>query len=104
MLMVTFHEGPARLRAVRLCGAISGAAGSVGIVLGGLLTSWLSWRWGLFINVPIGLAPIILAPRYLHDTPRDTKSFDLAGAATGSLGMFAIVVGFVRAGTAGWSD
>jgi EmrB/QacA subfamily drug resistance transporter len=103
-LMVTFAEGPARLRAVSLYGAISGAAGSVGIVLGGVLTSWLSWRWGLFINVPIGVTAIALAPRYLPETPRDTKSFDVAGAVTGSLGMFALVFGFVRAASAGWSD
>jgi EmrB/QacA subfamily drug resistance transporter len=103
LLMVTFHEGPARLRAVSLYGAISGAAGSVGIVLGGILTSALSWRWGLFINVPIGITAIALAPRYLPETPRDTKSFDVTGAVTGSLGMFAIVYGFVRAGTSGWS-
>jgi hypothetical protein len=76
----------------------------VGIVLGGVLTSWLSWRWGLFINVPIGITAIALAPAYLPETPRDTKSFDVAGAAAGSLGMFALVFGFVRAGTAGWSD
>jgi EmrB/QacA subfamily drug resistance transporter len=104
LLIVTFHEGPARLRAVSLYGAISGAAGSVGIVLGGVLTSWLSWRWGLFINIPIGITAIALAPRFLPETPRDTKSFDVAGAATGSLGMFAVVYGFVRAGTAGWSN
>ena len=103
LLMVTFHEGPARLRAVSLYGAISGAAGSVGIVLGGILTSWLSWRWGLFINVPIGVTAIALAPRYLPETPRDTKSFDVAGAVAGSLGMFAMVYGFVSAGAAGWT-
>jgi EmrB/QacA subfamily drug resistance transporter len=104
LLMVTFHEAPARLKAVSLYGAISGAAGSVGIVLGGILTSALSWRWGLFINVPIGTAAIALAPRYLPETARDNKNFDITGAVTGSLGMFAIVYGFVRAGTAGWGD
>lgn len=104
LLMVTFEEGPARLRAVGLYGAVSGAAGSVGIVLGGILTSWLSWRWGLFINVPVGVAAIALAPRYLPETARDTKSFDVAGAVTGSLGMFALVFGFQRAATAGWGD
>jgi len=104
LLMVTFEEGPARLRAVSLYGAISGAAGSVGIVLGGMLTSWLSWRWALFINVPIGVVAVSLAPRYLPETPRDTKSFDVAGAVAGSLGMFAIVFGFVRVASAGWTD
>ncbi len=104
LLMVTFREGPERLRAVGLYGAVSGAAGSVGIVLGGVLTSWLSWRWGLFINVPIGIAAIALAPRYLPETERDTKSFDAAGAITGSLGMFALVFGFVHAASAGWNN
>jgi EmrB/QacA subfamily drug resistance transporter len=104
LLMVTFHEGAARLRAVSLYGAISGAAGSVGIVLGGILTSALSWRWGLFINVPVGIVAIALAPRYLPETARDTKSFDVAGAVAGSLGMFAIVFGFIHAATAGWSN
>jgi EmrB/QacA subfamily drug resistance transporter len=102
-LMMTFHEGPARLRAVGLYGAVSGAAGSVGIVLGGMLTSWLSWRWGMFINVPIGVTAVVLTPRYLPETPRDFKSFDFAGAVAGSLGMFAVVFGFVEAATAGWS-
>jgi EmrB/QacA subfamily drug resistance transporter len=104
LLMVTFHEGPARLRAVSLYGAISGAAGSIGIVLGGILTSALSWRWGMFINVPIGVAAVLLAPRYLPDTPRDTKSFDVLGAVTGSLGMFALVFGFVQSAAHGWGN
>jgi EmrB/QacA subfamily drug resistance transporter len=104
LLMVTFHEGPARLRAISLYGAFSGAAGSVGIVLGGILTSALSWRWGLFINVPIGMVAIALAPRYLPETPRSAKDFDVAGAVAGSLGMFAIVFGFIRAATAGWGN
>ncbi len=103
-LMMSFPEGPRRLRAVSLYGAVSGAAGSIGIVLGGMLTSWLSWRWGMFINVPIGVTAIVLAPRYLPETPRDTKSFDAAGALAGSLGMFALVFGFIRAASAGWGD
>jgi len=69
-----------------------------------MLTSWLSWRWGMFINVPIGVTAIVLAPRYLPETPRDTKSFDAAGALAGSLGMFALVFGFIRAASAGWGD
>ena len=104
LLMVTFHEGPARLRAISLYGAFSGAAGSVGIVLGGILTSALSWRWGLFINVPVGIVAMVLAPKYLPETARSAKDFDIAGAVAGSLGMFAIVFGFVHAATAGWSN
>ena len=85
-------------------GAVAGAASSVGIVIGGLLTSWISWRWGLFINVPVGAAVIALAPRYLPETDRTTGHFDLLGALTGTLGMTGIVYGFVRAGSSGWSD
>ncbi len=58
--------------------------------------SWLSWRWGLFINVPIGIAVILAAPRYLPETERRPGHFDLAGAATSTLGMTALVYGIVR--------
>ena len=64
----------------------------------------ISWRWVLFINVPVGAAVIALAPRYLPETDRTTGHFDLLGALTGTLGMTGIVYGFVRAGSSGWSD
>ena len=72
-------RAPARSR----CTARSSAAGaSIGVLLGGLLTDLLSWRWGLFINVPIGIAMVALAPLYLPDTEPRHGHFDLAGAAT----------------------
>ena len=74
------------------------------MLLGGLLTDLLSWRWGLFINVPIGIAMIALAPRYLPDTEPRHGHFDLAGAATSVAGMTAIVYGFIRAASEGWGD
>jgi EmrB/QacA subfamily drug resistance transporter len=105
LLMATFPAGhPRRARAIGYYGAIGGVALSVGLVLGGLLTSLLSWRWGLFINVPVGAAVIALAPRYLPETERTTGRFDLPGALTGTLGTTGIVYGFVRAGSAGWGD
>jgi len=104
LLMASFAPGPQRTRAIAYYGAVAGAASSVGIVIGGLLTSWISWRWGLFINVPVGAAVIALAPRYLPETDRTTGHFDLLGALTGTLGMTGIVYGFVRAGSSGWSD
>ncbi|HEX7444328.1 MAG TPA: MFS transporter, partial [Acidimicrobiales bacterium] len=67
-------------------------------------TSWVSWRWGLFINVPIGVVLVVLAPRYLPESERKRGHFDLAGAITSTLGMTALVYGFVRAASAGWSD
>jgi len=104
LLMTSFPEGRERTRAVAYYAAVAGGGGSVGLVLGGILTSWLSWRWGLFINVPIGAALVLAAPRVLRETERRTGHFDLAGALTSTAGMFAIVYGIVRAGDAGWSD
>jgi EmrB/QacA subfamily drug resistance transporter len=104
LLMASFPPGPRRTRAIAYYGAVAGAASSVGIVIGGLLTSAISWRWGLFINVPVGAAVIALAPRYLPETDRAAGHFDLLGALTGTLGMTGIVYGFVRAGSSGWSD
>jgi EmrB/QacA subfamily drug resistance transporter len=104
LLMASFPPGPHRVRAIAYYGAIAGGASSIGIVLGGLLTSWLSWRWAMFINVPVGAAVIALAPQYLPETDRTTGHFDLLGALTGTLGMTAIVYGCVRSGTSGWSD
>jgi predicted MFS family arabinose efflux permease len=82
----------------------SAGGASIGVLLGGLLTDLLSWRWGLFINVPIGIALIALAPRYLPDTEPRPGHFDLAGAATSVLGITAVVYGFIRAASEGWGD
>jgi EmrB/QacA subfamily drug resistance transporter len=104
LLMASFPDGPQRARAIAYFGIVAGGASSLGIVIGGLLTSWLSWRWAMFINVPFGVAVIALAPRYLPETDRTTGRFDLLGTLTGTLGMTGIVYGFVRAGSSGWSD
>ncbi|HXQ76040.1 MAG TPA: MFS transporter, partial [Acidimicrobiales bacterium] len=102
LLQISFREGPERARAIGAYSAVAGGGGSVGLVLGGMLTTWVSWRWGLFINVPIGTTLIILAPRYLPESERRHGHFDIAGAATSTLGMTALVYGFVRAASAGW--
>ena len=104
LLTISFREGRERTRALAFYSAIAGAGGSVGLVLGGMLTDWISWRWGLFINVPIGLALVVLAPRYLPETERRSGRFDLTGAATSTLGMTTLVYGFVRAASDGWAD
>ena len=74
LLTTTFREGPERTRAIAYYSAVAGGGGSVGLVLGGMLTDWISWRWGLFINVPVGLAVILLAPRFLPETPRSARA------------------------------
>ncbi len=67
ILTTTFEEGAARNRAVGIWGAMGGAGGAAGVLLGGVLTDLLSWRWILFINVPIGLAAAVLAQRYIAE-------------------------------------
>jgi EmrB/QacA subfamily drug resistance transporter len=104
LLTVSFPEGSERTRAIALYSAVASAGASIGLVLGGMLTSWISWRWSLFINVPIGVVLVILAPRYLPETERHTGAFDLAGALTSTLGMSALVYGLVRAAETSWGD
>jgi MFS family permease len=104
LLTTTFREGHERTRALASYSAVAAGGGSVGLVLGGMLTSWASWRWGLFINVPIGAALLWLAPRHLPETERHAGRFDLRGAVTSTLGMTALVYGFVRAAAEGWAE
>jgi EmrB/QacA subfamily drug resistance transporter len=104
LLQISFREGPERTRAVGAYSAVAGGGGSIGLVLGGMLTTWINWRWGLFINVPIGIVLICLAPRYLPETERRPGRFDLTGAATSTLGMTTLVYGFVRAASYGWGN
>jgi EmrB/QacA subfamily drug resistance transporter len=104
LLTISFPEGSERTRAIALYSAVASAGASIGLVLGGMLTSWISWRWSLFINVPIGIVLVSLAPRYLPETERHTGEFDLAGAATSTLGMSALVYGLVRAAETSWGD
>lgn len=104
LLTSAFPEGRERMRAIGLYSAVSSGGASVGLVLGGMLTDWVSWRWSLFINVPIGIALVLLAPRYLPETERRPGRFDLAGAITSTVGMTSLVYGFVRAASDGWGD
>ena len=104
LLTTTFREGRERTRAIAYYSAVAGGGGSVGLVLGGMLTDLLSWRWGLFINVPVGLTVMWLAPRFLPETERRSGRFDLTGAITSTLGMTAVVYGFVRAASDGWAN
>lgn len=104
LLTTTFREGTERTRALAWYSAVAGGGGSAGLVLGGMLTDWVSWRWGMFINVPVGAVVMYLAPRYLPETERRPGAFDLTGAVTSTLGMVALVYGFVHAASDGWGD
>jgi MFS family permease len=96
LISATFEEGPARNRALGIFTAVSAGGGSLGLVLGGALTSWVSWRWVLFINVPIGLAIIALAPRYVPEPPRNGGRLDLAGAVLVTSGLSGVTYAFIR--------
>ena len=99
LIAVTFPEGPPRNRAMGVYAAMSVAGGAVGLIAGGLLVQFLSWRWVFFVNVPIGLAVALLAPRVLGESERRRGQFDLPGAITGSLGIAALVYGLSSAAT-----
>lgn len=104
LLMTRFPEGGERVRAVALYTAVSLGGGALGLMAGGMLTQWASWRWVMFVNVPIGVAVLVLGRVVLAETPRHRGTFDVAGALTSTLGMASLVFGFVRAASDGWSD
>ncbi|MFE4976960.1 MFS transporter [Kitasatospora sp. NPDC056651] len=104
LIATNFKEGPERNRAFGVYSAVAGAGGAVGLLLGGMLTSWLSWRWVLFVNVPIGIAIALLAPLYINESERHPGRFDLTGAFSATAGMVSLVYGFIRASDHGWTD
>jgi EmrB/QacA subfamily drug resistance transporter len=103
LLTSVFPEGPQRVRAIALYTTVSAAGGAIGLVSGGLLTELVSWRWVMFVNVPIGLTGFLLGRLTLAETPIRHGRFDLLGAITSTLGMTGVVLGLVEAGSAGWS-
>jgi EmrB/QacA subfamily drug resistance transporter len=99
LIAVTFPEGKERNRAMGVYAGVSISGAAIGLILGGLLTSYADWRWVFFVNVPIGLAVLLLAPRVLRESSRVRGSFDLPGAVTGTLGLAALVYGLSSAAT-----
>ena len=99
-----FPEGRERTRALGIFTAVMMGGASLGLVLGGMITEWASWRWVLFVNVPIGVAVILAALRVLPGSARQPGRFDIAGALTSTAGMSALVYAFIRAASSGWAD
>ncbi|MET8875338.1 MFS transporter [Nocardia sp. NPDC004604] len=104
LLTTTFSEPKARMRVLALFSGMSSAGFAIGLIVGGLLTEWLSWRSALFINVPFGLAVVVLALRYLPIVERQPARLDLPGAVTATGGVAALVYGFISAASHGWGD
>src|SRR3954447_24607829 len=107
LLMAIFAEGRERNLALGFYGAVSGSGAAVGVLLGGVFTSYLTWSWIFFINVPVALVAIALAPSLLPEgrsTLLGHRHFDVAGAATATSGLMLLVYAMTRATNDGWGD
>ncbi|MET9463654.1 MFS transporter [Streptomyces sp. NPDC006544] len=104
LITTTFREGPERNRAFGVFAAVSAGGGAIGLLAGGILVEWLNWRWVFFVNVPIALLIAFAAPRAVRESIRHPGHFDLAGALLSTVGMVALVYGFIRASQEGWRD
>lgn len=104
LITTEFEEGEARTKALGVYAAVSGAGAALGLLLGGILTNYLSWRWVLFVNVPIGIALMVGAFLYLHESDRLKGRFDFVGALLSVAGMVSTVYGFIHVAHDGWSN
>ena len=102
LLTTSAPDEAARHRAFALFGGVSSGGASIGLVLGGLLTDVGSWRWTLFINVPIGIAVLVLAPRFVDETRRRPGRFDVVGALTATFGAVSLVWALIGTPEHGW--
>jgi EmrB/QacA subfamily drug resistance transporter len=104
LLMTTFREGRERNLALGIYGAASGSGAAAGVLLGGVLTSYLSWSWIFFVNVPVGIVAIGLAPWLLRESRAETthRHFDVAGATSVTAGLMLLVYAMTRATEDGW--
>jgi EmrB/QacA subfamily drug resistance transporter len=105
LLTVTFTEAHERARAFGVYGAIAGSGAAIGLVLGGVLTQYASWRWTLLINTPIALIAAVMASRVIRESKVDVRhSYDLPGAVTSTSGLFLLVYGFTMVTSHGWGS
>jgi EmrB/QacA subfamily drug resistance transporter len=106
IITTTFAEGQERTRAMGVWGAIAGAGGAFGLLLGGILTDLLSWPWIFVINVPVGIGVAIAALRYVPESraPMVHRRFDLAGAVSVTAGLIVLVYAIVKAEEKGWGS
>ena len=104
LLTASFPAGPGRQRAVAWYAATAGIGASLGMLVGGAAAQWVSWRAGFFINVPLGIAMAVLAPRFLPATRPEPGRFDLFGALGATIGVGALVFGIVESAERGWTN
>lgn len=105
LLLGSFPEGPLRDKALGLNGALMAAGFTTGAILGGLLTDLVSWRWAFFINIPVAIAVLVIAPVVLAESRPTAKTrLDVPGALTVTLGLLALVFGMTHAAESTWTD
>jgi MFS family permease len=106
LVATTFAEGEERNRAMGVYGAMAGVGFVFGMVLGGVITQFLGWRWVLFVNVPVALAVLSLAPVAIDESKDDAapRTLDLEGAATATLGLASLIYAISEAPKNGWAS
>src|SRR6478735_7356562 len=105
IIMTTFEEGPERNKALGIWGAIGGSGAAVGVLAGGVLTKYFGWEWIFFVNVPVGVIALVLAPRFVRESRSDRESSpDVAGAVTITAGLALLVYAISQAPDHGWSS
>ena len=105
IVTTTFTEGAERNKALGIWGALAGAGGAVGVLMGGILTSGLGWEWVLYVNVPIGAAAAFAAPRFVRESRgHERTSMDIAGAVSVTAGLGVLVYALLDAHNAGWGS
>src|SRR5665213_3597761 len=104
LIATNFPEGKERNRAMGVYAAMSGGGGAVGLLLGGILTSYVSWRWIFFVNVPIAAVVLLLTPRALNESRSTSGHLDVPGAVTVTGGMLALVYGLSNTSSHSWGS
>jgi EmrB/QacA subfamily drug resistance transporter len=104
LITTNFREGKERNQAFAAYAAASVSGSALGLILGGILVEWTSWRWVLLVNIPIAAALLVAIPRVIKESEPNPGRFDLAGAFASTAGLLAVVFGFIRAAEEGWSD
>ena len=105
LMTVSFPEGPLRRKALGLNGALMSSGFTAGAILGGVLTDLLSWRWAFFVNVPVALAVLLVAPAVIKESrPGERPRLDVPGAVTVTLGLLAVIFGLTQASETGWGS
>ena len=104
IIMTTFQDTGERTRALGVWSAIAAGGAALGLLVGGVLTDLVSWRWNFFVNVPVGVATVLLALRFVPESRADLghRRFDAAGATTVTAGLLVLVFGIVKAQSWGW--